>query len=115
MIPWWDPAVTLANVLATLRLGATSIDVDAVTDLIPAAGQAITDYIDPVTVIAGPPPDPALQAVLEAVTIDMYHRAQTAATIGGGVSTLRPAEGPFDPLAGVLAELAPWAEQWGIA
>jgi hypothetical protein len=115
-MPWYDPAVTQANVLAKLRLSAASADAALIAALVPAAAGAIEQHLDRVTPIEGPPPDPALQEVLEGVTIRLYHRTAMVATIGAGVSTIEaPASGPFDPLADFYVELAPFKERWAVA
>lgn len=115
-MPWYDPAVTQANVLAVLRLSSASADATLIAAKIPAAAKAIEQYLDRMTPIVGPPPDPALQEVLEGVTIRLYHRTALVATIGAGVSTIEaPASEPFDPLADFYVELAPFKEGWAVA
>ena len=108
---WWDPAATLDAVLWQLRLGGADIDATRIAACIPAAGRAITGYIDPLFDLPGPPADVALQNVLEAVTIAIYHRDQVGATVGA----IPPQSGPFDPLTDVTAELDTYREQWGVA
>ena len=115
-MPWYDPTVTQANVLARLRLSSASADAPLIAALVPAAATAIEQYCDRITPLEGPPPDPALQEVLEGVTIRLYHRTAVVATIGAGVSTIEaPASGPFDPLADFHVELAPFREGWAVA
>ena len=113
---WYDPDVTQANVLATLRLGSSSPDAALISAKIPAAATAIEHYLDRAVPITGPPPEPALQEVLEGVTIRLYHRTAIVATIGAGVSSLEaPATGTFDPLADFYVELAPFKQGWAVA
>lgn len=115
-MPWYDAAVTQTNVLAALRLSAASADAALVATLIPAAAAAIDQYLDRITPIVGPPPDPALQVVLEGVTIRLYHRTAIVATIGAGVSTIEaPSTGAFDPLEDFYVELARFREGWAVA
>lgn len=109
---WWDGAETLANILATLRLRELDIDAEAIERLIPAAGWAINAYLDRTECLEAPAPA-ALQAALETVTIAMYHRAGYVATLGAGITSLqRVHTGPFDPIAEVAAELAPYKQRW---
>lgn len=111
---WYDPAVTQANVLAQLRLSPASADAALIAAKVPAAARAIEQYLD--TGDFEPDPDPALQEVLEGVTIRLYHRTAIVATIGAGVSTMEaPASGVFDPLEDFYVELMPFKEGWGIA
>lgn len=112
-MPWYDDAETAANVLATLRLSPASADAALVAALVPAAARTIEQYCDRVTELVA---DPALQVVLEGVTIRLYHRTAIVATIGAGVSTIEaPASGPFDPLVDFYVELAPFKEGWAVA
>jgi hypothetical protein len=114
--PWYDPAVTQANVLATLRLSPASADAALIAAKIPAAAKVIEQHLDRLTPLTGPPPDPALQEILEGVTIRLYHRTAIVATIGSGVSALEPPSGePFDPLADFYVELAAFREGWAVA
>jgi len=93
-----------------------SADAALIAAKVPAAAKAIEQYCDRLTPLAGPPPDPALQEVLEGVTIRLYHRTAMVATIGSGVSALEPPSSePFDPLADFLVELAPFREGWAVA
>ena len=115
-MPWYDPAATQANVLATLRLGPTSADAALIAAKVPAAAKAIEQHLDRQTPLDGPPPDPALQEVLEGVTIKLYHRTAVVATISAGASFIEaPAAGPFDPLADYYVELAPFRQGWAVA
>lgn len=115
-MPWYDPAVTQANVMATLRLSPASADAALIAAKVPAAAKAIEQHLDRITPIVGPPPDPALQEVLEGVTIRLYHRTAIVATIGAGVSTMEaPASGAFDPLEDFYVELTPFKEGWAVA
>lgn len=114
-MPWYDAAVTQANVLATLRLSSASADAALIAAKVPAAAKAIEQHLDRITPIPGPPPDPALQEVLEGVTIALYHRTAAVATIGAGVSTIETPSAPFDPLEDFYVELTPFKEGWAVA
>lgn len=93
---WWDPAATLAAVLAQLRLTGTDIDENRLEALIPAAGRHINDYLDREADIS-PPALPTLQAALERVTIALYY-----GIVG-------------DPIDVVKAQLLAAKERFGIA
>lgn len=115
-MPWYDPTVTEANVLAQLRLSSASADAVLIRAKIPAAAKAIEQYLDRLTSLEGPPPDPALQEVLEGVTIRLYHRTAIVATIGAGLSTIdSSASGQFDPLEDFYVELTPFKQGWAVA
>ncbi|HKE75225.1 MAG TPA: hypothetical protein VKB57_16505 [Acidimicrobiales bacterium] len=118
MAEWYDLEATLQAVLATLRLTQGDIDTDHLAECIPAAARAIDQHVDRFAddPMPGPPPPAAVQIALEAATIALYHRDEIGATIGAGVSTLRPSEGgEFDPLEDVLEELTPYKQQWALA
>jgi hypothetical protein len=115
MAVWYDPAATLAAVLATLRLQSGDVDADRIADIIPAAAAIIEQWADRVDPLPGPPPPADLQQGLEIVTIAVYHQAALVATIGGGVSSLTGSSTPFDPLADAYTLLAPYKQQWAVA
>jgi hypothetical protein len=113
---WYDLEATLAAVLSTLWLQSGDIDTEHLAECIPAAAAAIDQDLDRLEPLPGPPPPAALQIALEAATIAIYHRDEISATIGAGVSTLRPGTSDrFDPLADVAEELTPFKQQWGLA
>lgn len=113
---WYDPAVTKANVLAALRLTATDIDTPRIDQAIPAAAHAIDMYVDRVDPLPDAATSPALQAILDAATINEYHRLSHVATLGAGGNAAPAAQTePFDPLRDLRVELAPFKQRWGVA
>jgi hypothetical protein len=115
MADWYDPAATLAAVLATLRLQSGDVDADRIADIIPAVAAAIEQWCDRVEVLPGPPAPADLQQGLEGGTIAQYQQEALVATIGGGVSSVTGATAPFDPLADVYVLLVPYKQQWAVA
>lgn len=105
---WWDPVVTLAAVLAQLRLSGGDIDEARIAKLIPAAGQLINEHLD-LAVDPAPPIPVALQDALERVTIKMYNRTGDVDSVGVVIYD------GADPLGEVVSQLAPYKSRWGCA
>jgi hypothetical protein len=113
---WHDPAATKADVLAALRLGAGDIDVPRIDQSIGAAVHAINQFVDRVDALPGPPPPDALQSVLVAASVNVYHRLSYVATLGAGAGAApTPPEEPFDPLRDLRSELGPFKQRWPVA
>ena len=113
---WYDPAATLAAVLAILRLEQADVDETRLAALIPAAAFLIDDHLDRTVAILGPPPAPGVQAALEQVTVVMYRTKDVGAT---GSSWL-PADvaerfAQSDPITDVLGQLLPFKQRFGVA
>lgn len=100
---WWNPTITLANVLARLRLTETDIDQARLTALIPMAGYQINDYLDrtvtPTTAQAA-----SLQDALESLTVALY------------LPPVQNLDGTYvNPVDMVAGQLTPTRQRWGVA
>jgi sulfur carrier protein ThiS len=114
---WWDVDVTVADVLEQLRLTSGDVDVDRITELVPAAGYAINTYLDRTEPLPAAPLTPAaVQAALDQIVVELYRRKDagvgnpTDYTVAAVVA--RFAGG--DVLADVRAQLQPFKQRWGI-
>ena len=115
---WYDVEATTDAVLSQLRLEVADIDEPRIRALVPAAAFHIDAYLDRVTPLTGPPPDPAIEAVLQQVTIELYRR-KDAALVGPTTSWTADAQsdryGASDPIGECLAQLLPYKQRWGFA
>jgi hypothetical protein len=114
---WWDVDATVANVLEQLRLTATDIDAERITELVPAAGYAINAYIDRVDPLPASPLTPAaVTAALEQIVVELYRRkdAGSGNPTDYSVAAIVSRFGSVDPLGEVRAQLQPFKQRWGI-
>jgi hypothetical protein len=113
--PWWDDTVTVANVLAQLRLTESDVDAARIAELVPAAGAAINAFLDRPD--ATPPaPLELLQAALEQVTVELYRRkdAGTGDATDLSLAAVVSRYGATDPLGEVRAQLQPYKRRFGL-
>ena len=110
---WYDPAGTVAAVLAILRLEDGDIDEARIASLVPVAAERIEAFLDRVDPIPGPPPSPALQEALEEVTVDLYRLPTGGAAELAGLA-VPVAALVYDPISRVRALLLPAKQRFGV-
>ena len=113
MAVWYDPDVTLAAVLAELRLAGGDVDEERLRALIPTAAADIDDYLDRVDPTDGPPPDPLLQEGLQIVVIDMYRDQPAGAAELAGLA-VPVAATVYDPLSRARPLLIRRKQRFGV-
>lgn len=111
---WYDLDVTVAAVLAVLRLTASDVDAERIRALVPVAGQLIDTRLDRQVALTSPAPLPVLVA-LENLTVELYRRKDAPFGVLNAWSpdafAIRIGR---DQMAGIDSLLAGYRRRWGI-
>lgn len=115
---WNDPAITMRNVLTTLRMDDGDQEIPIVTAAMSAAVAIIDQFLDRVTPLPGPPPPPPVQQATEQLTIELYRRKDAPFAMLN--ATLPEQDVPLDisatgMLQPVAALLRPYRQRRGLA
>ena len=108
---WYDPAATLAEVQAVLRLTVGDVDSTRLEACIPRAAGLIDQHLDQPEAWSGLAPEPVQGALVE-VSVELYQRASDGAAFPADRAT---AAMWGDPLRAVYATLMPYKRRWGVA
>jgi hypothetical protein len=113
---WVDLSLTYESVLLTLRITTADPDAAQIMFCIQAAASLIDQYLDRVTPLPQPPPQP-VQTALEQLAVELYRRKDAPFSI---LNATVPEDVPVDitgtaAIQSVAPLIQPWRQRWGFA